>query len=54
MKIKTIFFIIETALLAASLVLFFIVDWKLALGLLLYEINVSCAIIRYRYLEEGK
>jgi hypothetical protein len=52
MKIKTIFIIIETALLIASLGLFFIVDWKLALGLLLYEICVSGAIIRYMYLED--
>jgi hypothetical protein len=52
MKLKTKILIFETICYAISVYLFLLVDWKLAVGLFLYELNVGFSLIRNIYLED--
>jgi hypothetical protein len=50
MKLKTKILIFETICYVISVYLFLLVDWKLAVGLFLYELNVGFILIRIIYL----
>ena len=52
MNFKTKVRIFESICFAISIYLFFLADWKLAAGLIFYEINAGCTLLREVYLEE--